>query len=274
MGYLGKTALLAATAAAALTLTACNDSAAPGAPANGGTGATGTTADSSAGGQAFSSLSGLSDAVQHTTGSAKTVHVKMTGGIAGQAVNGEGDYQFGDPTAMQFEMKTSAGEMSMRLVGNVMYMKSPQSIVPGKPWMKFDLGANNALAKSMDSVKQTDPSKIIAQIVEAGDLTGVKSEPVDGQDTVHYTVTIDITKLKADNALGMDADAIAAAGKAGMKTFTIDMWINHDNLPVRMVNEIPMQGKTVKTQSDYSDWGKPVTITAPPASEVATLPGS
>ncbi|SDD21915.1 LolA-like protein [Actinokineospora iranica] len=273
MRFTGKTKLLVGVAAAALTLSACSGDPASTPSSTGGK----STEASAAAKTGFESLKMLSDAVGKKSESAKSAHMKFTGDMGGQSLTGEGDFSFGAETAMQMTMTMPGGEMTMLFVDNVIYFKSPRELEPGKPWVKMDLNGDNPMAKtvggSLDSIKQVDPSKMLEQLADAGEITSTKEETIDGKETTHYSITVDVAKL-GNQGLGMDKAAIAELEKSGVKTLPVEAWVDGDDLPVRFVTEVPAAGQKVKIQADYSDWGKTVDITAPPASQVAELPGS
>lgn len=272
-----KTTLLVCGAAlAALTLTACSSGSTPTTGASGSS----TTTEAKPTKSGFDSLKALSDAVTEKSDGAKSAHVTFKGEAAGQKLDGEGDFNFaGDKTTMQMTMTTPEGEITLRFLDNVIYMKMPQPLQPGKPWLKVDLAdKNNPMAKAMegslDSMKNADPRQTLKQLADAGEIKSVKQEELDGKQTTHYKIVVDTSKLKG-SALGMDEKSIAAMEKAGIKEMPMEIWVDEENLPVRFITEIPGKGaESGKVQADYSDWGKAVTVEAPPAAEVAEMPGS
>ncbi|SER84423.1 LppX_LprAFG lipoprotein [Actinokineospora terrae] len=274
MGFFGKSRLFAAVAvAAALTLTGCSGG---GTPQSGGTGASQPTNEAKK--SAFDTLRGLTDAVKAKSTSAKSAHFTLTGDMAGQSMTGEGDFTFGGTANMQMSMKTPDGEVSVRLLDSIMYIKTPTEVEPGKSWVKLDLTDKDnplvaMLGKSLDSARQADPTATLEQLADVSEITAVKAEEVNGQQTTRYTLTVDVTKLGGKaGELGMDEAAVAQLGTAGVKTFPADIWINGDDLPVRYAMELPVGAKKVTMKVDYTDWGKTVDIAAPPAAEVAELP--
>ncbi|GLZ38462.1 hypothetical protein [Actinokineospora sp. NBRC 105648] len=280
MAFTGKTKLLTAVAVTALSLTACNGSStsAPStsAPTSSAPG-TGTADATDAGQSGFDTLKSLAEAVKQKSTNSKAVHVKFTGSAGGAELNGDGDLSFGAQTAMQMSMVTPEGTITTRFVDNAIYVKTPQPLQPGKPWLKLDLSGDNPLAKtlngSLDSLKNADPSKSLGQLVTAGKITAVKPEQIDGRQATHYSITVDVTKIKAAD-LGLDSEAVAQLEQSGVKTYPVEVWVNSDDLPIRYITEIPAAGTTAKIQADYTNWGKAVDVSAPPAAEVATLPGS
>jgi hypothetical protein len=270
-----KTTLLTCGAAlVALVLSGCQ--------AGGGSGS-GNPSNGSADNAEIGSLTMLADLVSKKSTEKQSAHVKMSIDAGDQAITAEGNMRFGDNLAMDLTMAVpEMSEVTMRLVDNVFYIKTPDEIEPGKPWIKIDANGDNPMAKALGGLVEQmkssgDPSQTLKQLKDAGEITGKKSEQLDGQDTTHYTVTVDINKAlaKADPELKKSLDG---AAKAGLKDFPMDVWLNSDNLPVRVVTAMtvpnPQTQKTeqVKVVADYTDWGKQVDVVAPSPAEVAEFP--
>ncbi|SDH56550.1 hypothetical protein SAMN05192558_11178 [Actinokineospora alba] len=272
-----KTLLVCGAAIAALTLTACNSGDSSSAPA--GSGGT-TTAAAKPTKSGFDSLKALSDAVTEKSDGEKSAHFTFKGEAGGQKLEGEGDFNFaGEKTAMQMTMSTPEGDITMRFLDNVIYMKMPQPLQPGKPWLKVDLADKNnpmvkAMGGSVDSMKNADPRQTLKQLADAGEIKSSEEVELDGKPTTHYKILVDTSKLKG-SGLGMDEQSIAAMEKAGIKEMPVEVWVDEENLPVRFVVDVPGKGAaSSKVQADYTDWGKAVKVEAPPAAEVAEMPGS
>jgi hypothetical protein len=174
-------------------------------------------------------------------------------------------------------------ELVMRVVDDTFYVKLPEELEPGKSWIKIDTKGQDPLSKALGSaVKQMkengDPSQALKLLEGAGDITGTKTESLNGKDTTHYTLTVDVKKLAAKQSDPDQQKALEEAIKAGVQNFPVDVWLDAEKLPVRIALNIPFADPTsqkteqVKMSIDYSDWGKAVDVTAPPAAEVAELP--
>ncbi|PPK69848.1 hypothetical protein V5P93_006512 [Actinokineospora auranticolor] len=280
MGFT-KTKLLVAVTASALVLTACSDSNSGGAgglgagPGLGSGSGAGAPTPGKAGGT--NSLKGLADTVKDKSAVKPSVHMEYTVNAQGMEITGEGDMDLGSELAMQMKMDMPTGSVEVRLVDRVMYVKIPQAAQTGKPWVKVDLDGTSATAKQLsgilDSSQQTNPTKILEQLGDAGEITSTKEETVDGVQTTRYSITVQVSKLK-DKAMGMSEDALSQLQASGVKELPVDVWIDQDGLPVKYQVEMTIAGQKVKTVATYKDWGKPVTIKAPPASQVGELPGS
>lgn len=229
------------------------------------------------------SVADLGAAVQHNAAEKNSVHVDMNVTVPGAgALTASGDMRFaGTKSAVHLTMDLpSVGSMEMVVVDGTFYMKLPaglSSLMGGsddKPWAKVDLGSTDAITQSLgstaDFANQVDPTQMINQIKSAGTITKVTHETLNGQQTTHYAITVDVAKLAG-------AEKASMAG-LGVSTLPFDIWVNSDN-PVRIITKVgyadPVSGSSqqVAVTVNYSNWGQPVTVTAPPADQVGTLDG-
>jgi hypothetical protein len=273
-----KTAIALSAFALAMTLGACGG--------NGSTSGDPKGTDGDAGGSvAAASVADLAKSIGDKTADKNSTHMKMTANAAGQDITGEGDLEFGNSdAAMTMDMTTPAGAMSMVLVDGVLYIKLPagQELTPGKAWIKIDSSSNSELAKALGSItdqmsKNADPRATLAEFEKSGEITDTKEEQLNGEDVTHYTITVDVQKMADNQSDATLKTALDEAIKGGLKDFPVDVYINDDDLPVRIALEMPTPdgtGKTttVKTQVDYTNWGEPVEIEAPPADQIAEMP--
>jgi hypothetical protein len=229
------------------------------------------------------SIVDLAQSIGDETADASSAHMKMTAQAAGQDITGEGDLKFGsDDAAMAMDLGTSEGAISMVFLDGVLYMKLPQEVQPGKPWIKIDPKSNNAVGKALGGIneqlsKNADPRAVLKEFEKSGQITNTQQETLDGKETTHYTITVDVQKMADSQTDPTAKQALQSAINAGMKDFPVNVWVDDEDLPVRFTMETPMpdgQGSTTSTkvQVDYSDWGKPVTVEAPPADQTTELP--
>ncbi|MPZ79096.1 MAG: hypothetical protein GEV28_01295 [Actinophytocola sp.] len=271
-----KIAAVLSALALAVSLGACGDKAADNGGGNSGGDAT----------EGAMSLAALAKSVGDQTAEVNTAHMVFSGGAGGMEIKGEGDIEVGgtDP-ALQMDMETGDGTMSMVLLDGVLYMKVPQELQSGKPWIKIDsTDKSNPLAQALGSIsdqmrKNADPRQALDQFKDSGEITSTKEEDLDGKQTTHYSITVDVQKLADSQTDPTLQKAMREAIKSGLKDFPVDLWVDSADLPARMTVEMPTADPTsgkavpVKVQVDYSDWGKAVDIQAPPADQVGQLPG-
>ncbi len=212
----------------------------------------------------------------------KTVRVNatMTSGAFSGTLSGQEQF---DPLALSMTMNMSSIDMSEILVGDTIYVKMPQlsSMLGGKAWAKMNLSSMGSLGSSfqslLDSAKNSDPTQQLQPLLASGDLHKVGTETVDGVQAEHYAGTVDpATAFDSSQAAKNLTPAQVAQLKSLMKdsgitTETIDVWVASSGLPVReMVSSNTSQG-AFKMDMHLSDWGAPVSISAPPADPVPDL---
>lgn len=232
---------------------------------------------------AAANLVDLAKSLGEETAEASTAHMTLTGDVAGMSMTGEGDLRFGaEDAAISMNISTTEGDMSMVFMDGVLYMKLPQELEAGKPWIKIDSNTNSEIAAALGSAneqlsKSVDPRKALQEFEKAGEITDSEQTELDGKKVTHYTITVDAQKL-VDTQTDPEAKAEAQkAVDAGMKEFPVEVWIDEDGLPARFAMEMAAPDgsgstATVKMQVDYTKWGEPVDITAPPAEQIAELP--
>jgi hypothetical protein len=271
-----KTGIALSALALAVTLGACGDKGSD----NGG-------ANPDGGGNAPAAMANVADlakSIGDQTAEKTSAHMVFTGDMAGQKLTGEGDVSFAaGNAAISMDVETPEGAMSMVLVDDIFYMKMPagQELEPGKPWLKIDPNSDSQFAELFGSLTEqlsqsADPRKALEQFEEIGKITDSKEEDLNGEPTTHYTVTVDTKDLAASVDDPAQKEAIE---QSGLEEFTVDVWINEEDLPVRVSTDMAApdgQGGTapVKIQVDYTKWGEPVDITAPPADQVTEFPTS
>lgn len=268
-----KTTVLTWTLATACALSACGTQA--------GHSATGAATTTSATSTAFKDVSDLAVALKAQSLTKNSTHVTLTGSAGQQNMTGSGDFRRDAAgLALNMTMTTSQGEMAVTILDNAFYIKMPPSnqVQPGKPWLKITANGTDPLSKALAPViksaqQNTDFTSAIDQINTAGVLTKSAPDKLDGADVTHYWITIDMVKLAQAQTDPTLKDAMQKAVDGGAKTTNEQLWVSKDNLPVKAITEVPtVNGATAAFTVTYSDWGKPVTITAPPASEIAQMP--
>jgi hypothetical protein len=195
----------------------------------------------------------------------QSTHLTLTVDGA-QAMTGEGDVSYaGDSTVMQMKMKSPSlgeGTVEMRLVDGIMYMAMPPMTPPGK-FIKLDTNDPSSPFGNLGGITQGDPLATF-DAFDAGlkKAVYVGAEDVDGEQMDHYVLTVDAAKAA-------EAQGSPSAGAAG--DITYDLWIDDQDLMRRMQLDTPGGGGMTITTDD---WGEPVTVKAPPASAIISLPGS
>jgi hypothetical protein len=173
------------------------------------------------------------------------------------------------------------GSMRMMMSGTTMYMNMGDAAAAksgGKHWTKMDLSAlgasGQAMADQMNSNSSNDPATQLKLFTSSADIKRVGQETVDGVQATHYSGSVDLAKLAANQDPSLKS-LLSQSTKLGLTTMNVDLWVNDQGLPVRVHESTPATATTqLDVMVDYSDYGTaPVTITAPPASDTTDLSG-
>ncbi|OSC70648.1 hypothetical protein B5181_09030, partial [Streptomyces sp. 4F] len=125
-----------------------------------------------------------------------TIQMKLS--AAGKTITSDGhgvvDLAEGDSV-----MTITAQDKSIeqRVIDQVLYQKSPGQKTPGgKPWIKIDL-KKVAAQQGMSNQQFGDPAQTAAyaKAITDKDVKNVGSEKIDGVNTTHYKVSVDVSKL-------------------------------------------------------------------------------
>jgi hypothetical protein len=256
--------------ATALTLTACGSSSSPSASTPKTSAAPSDNASATAP-AVFTPLTkdNFASVLGARAAQMKTVHMKMMASV----MNVNAELNYGPPFSMQMTVAvTQAGKvmnMSLSLIGTVMYMQVP-GLTPAGKYMSMDLSKvpqASQYFQLINQYKNMGPKSMLADMFK-GSITKfayVGPAQINGQPTRHYTVSVNTAS--ALKALGSLSSSVPQGMK---KTVTEQIYLDSSQMPVRVSMSLPAPVGAM--QIDFSDWGKPVSITAPPASDVQQIP--
>jgi hypothetical protein len=192
---------------------------------------------------------------------ADTAHVDMK--MSGQVeISASGDIDMkSNPVKADLRLDSSTlGGSGSRLlmVDNAIYLHVPAL---GKKYAKISLeGKDSPLAQL--GLSSLDPSAMLQQLSNAvSGGTYVGTETIDGTDTDHYRLSLDPKSI----ASALPSLSAGSGGTPGSET--VDVWFDGEGRYKRMKMEAA--GETVT--ETFADWGKPVTVKAPPANQVQDM---
>ncbi|MFD7438155.1 hypothetical protein [Streptomyces sp. NPDC059861] len=235
------------------------------------------------------------------TAEAKSAKVEMTMSMPA-AMDGGGDMAMSgvmgwDPTVMDVTMKGSMltaepeapEEVRMVWSDDVMYMDMGAAAakdMDGKSWMKLDLKAaveaagDPALTRQMtsglDNLNQS-PAEQLALLLESPNLKHVGSEKVDGVEAEHYKGTLTVKEMMESNKSldvlepGDRKKLLENVEKSGIKGYDTEVWVDKDDLPVRMDVTMRSPAGDVDMSMKLSDYGAKAEVEVPPAAETFDL---
>jgi len=150
---------------------------------------------------------------------------------------------------------------------------SLSSVTGGKPWGKVTYADMASRFGGLGQVgpalmTRTFPARSAATLRQAGDLRRVGDDQLNGVSATHYTGTVELATLVADLNLGLSDEVITGLRqelqKSGVSSEQLDIWVDQRGYPVRQQAHDSAGTATV----DYTDYGGPQPISAPPADQV------
>jgi hypothetical protein len=206
------------------------------------------------------------------TGQATSEHMKLTGSItvSGQQVTLHSDGDFDNASrsgsmTVGFNAGGLEGTIDEVIDGTTLYMRSPlfaDALPKGKTWLKLDL-AKAAAAQGLDlsSLGAQSPTQTLAQLGGLASVTEVGDEQIGGTETTHYRGRI--------AKLSQPKSAAARAFLAGARYGPYDVWVGKDDGYVHRVkfSFATASKQQIALTTDFSDFGKDVSITVPAESE-------
>jgi hypothetical protein len=225
----------------------------------------------------------LTAAVTRTAGQTARIASTMTMQMQSMSVSytetGEYDFVHSRGTV---SMKSPVG-MTEIFIAPTAYIKIPGgsgTMPDGKSWIALDAGTSDGLGGSLfGPFSGTDPADLLASLTAiSASVTSLGPATIRGVKVTGFRVEIDPAKAAA---------RVPSWERAGFRQFTsslgtglipVDVWVDGQNLVrrVKLTLHLPDgQGTPASTQmvevTDFYDFGVPVRVSAPPASQVASM---
>ncbi len=206
--------------------------------------------------------------------SIRSAHVEVVIDAAGQKINVSGDekLQGGQVQSVQVSSRSIAGSAPVQIivVGGRTYAKLPKSVnKTGKPFVLVTKQSKNStirqLAASIDfSLGSVSLDRSAALVDAAKSASLIGKATISGTPTTRYSVTVTTQKL-ADDFPGK-----ALLISAGLTTLPVDLYLDSAGRPVQISQAVKLGGRAVSVKISASKYNQPITIAAPPASQVGT----
>jgi hypothetical protein len=284
VGSVGTWAPAAGVAAAAMILaagcSAATNTANAGSTGNG----TGSTA-SPVGGASQTPVVAIQAALTAaTTGDDSTFTVNGTFTSPSGSGTLSGQEEFSPSFGLSMTETFDGASISEVWIGNTVYLKVPEFadlLSHDRSWFAVDLSDTGPygtlFASQISALKGMNPAQLLESLLASGDITDVGQQTINGVPTTHYTGTIDpatvyqgaTAKQYLTPAQIQQLEELADIG--GSSHEKIDAWIASNGLPVQVAITDTDSSGTSGTQDEFTKWGQPVDITAPPPSDVENL---
>lgn len=149
------------------------------------------------------------------------------------------------------------------------YAKLPARVTKSsKPYVLLSTHSPNPAVRQMAtslaaSSSSSSPAAYSLFAKAAAKLTDRGAATVGGVPTRHYSFAVIPAKLPSDFPNG------ALLVRSGIASIPVDLYVDKQDRPVRVTENLKVQGQTVTVIADFSKYNAPVSISAPPASQVA-----
>jgi hypothetical protein len=206
---------------------------------------------------------------------------KLSG--AGVSGSGSGVFNTGPSRSGQLKLKVDVRGMSVPIdsviTGNVLYMRSSVfsqlGLSPDKQWVKLDLGQlGEEQGIDLNSLANTSPTpaSALSYLRGSSNVREVGSESVDGVDTTHYKVTVDLERAAAKSTGAERQSLNRLIHASGTKKLPVDVWVDAKGYVRKVVySQKAGASKAVHITMNLHDYGAPVTVKPPPASATVDL---
>lgn len=146
--------------------------------------------------------------------------------------------------SVQFDLTVSAGDLGdVTVAGTV------------------DNEAKLTSLEEMQGGLFVDPTESARLLLDSDNVVEIGNVPIDGVDTVHYEVTVDVAA-----AIAASPQVGSKLGEAGVdlpETVTYDVWVTSDNELRRASFDVTVAGQTIAMVLDMRLSDQPLDIQVP-----------
>jgi hypothetical protein len=225
----------------------------------------------------------LTAAVTRTAGQTARIAATTTMQMQSMSVSytETGEYDFAHSRGM-ISMKSPVG-MTEIFIAPTAYIKLPggsESLPDGKTWVALDAGTSDGpLSSLFGPFSGTDPADLLASLTAiSSSVTSLGPATIRGVKVTGFRVDIDPAKAAARVPRWERAGFRQFISSLGTGPIPVDVWVDGQNLVrrVKLTLHVPDgQGTPGSTQmvevTDFYDFGVPVRVSPPPASQVASM---
>jgi hypothetical protein len=226
-----------------------------------------------------------------------SISVSIAEKVAGKAtkavsVSGTGSVDFSTGNADLTFSSPSTGKFTERLISPVLYLQLPASedaqLPSGKTWAAINLNTiseaklGQSFAQLTSSSQESTQTLSYLQGVSSTGITTVGPATVRGIATTEYKATVDLTKVADQKNPTEQAALKSLEAQLHTSTMPIQVWLDAQGRVRQIAVQVqdsttpssntgsttPATSGSVTSTVDYYDFGTPVDVSAPPASQV------
>jgi hypothetical protein len=229
------------------------------------------------------SADALSAAVANTAATTSRVTVSITMSSPGMTttITARGEFDYAHPRGVLRMGGLAFGGEEVRYLPPQLYVKiahAPGVPFPkGKAWFEISL-PSQAAGRSLPFLPlgnvTANPMDLLSALTAiASKVTDLGPATIRGVAVTHYRVSVDLAKAEAHQRPWARAEFHSFASSLDSATLPVDVWVDGQARVSRIAISLPQgsgmpAGFRVSQAVDYYDFGAPVQVSAPPASEV------
>ncbi|MBE7187538.1 hypothetical protein [Jatrophihabitans endophyticus] len=209
----------------------------------------------------------LQTALAHTT----SVRLTLSTAVAGSStIKGSGDVALDDGAISKADITEALpdglGGVRLVVVGGRTYAKLPAGLTSkSRPWTLLSASSSqplvSQLATTVHSVLSVaSPATVVSFVRAASSVRSLGRATVAGTTARHYRVVIDAAELSS-------LPGGLSAGSAS--SVPVDLYVDGSGRPVQLRGSLELDGTRVTPTVTLSHYDTPVSISAPPASQVS-----
>ena len=212
------------------------------------------------------------DRMAAATMSVTSLHVTST--ISGAlTIRSSGNEKLAKGKPVAFDLTATAGGSAphrLILVNRKFYAKVPASVTnSGRPYLLLSTHSSNPRIRKLASAfaasdAGSSPAAYSVIAKAASKVTDRGPATVAGVATEHYSVVVIPAKLPRD------FPNRALLARSGITSIPVELYVDRQARPVRVTEKLTVQGHAVAVVATFGNYNAPVSISAPPASQVTT----
>jgi hypothetical protein len=225
----------------------------------------------------------LTAAVTRTAG--QTARISMTTTTQMQSMSlsytATGEYDFVHSRGMiSMQNPMSMTEIFIPPTAYIKFASGAGTMPSGKSWLSLGTGTSDGLDSSLfGPFGGTDPGDLLASLTAvSSSVTSLGPTTIRGVKVTGFRVDIDPAKAAARIPSRERAGFREFIGALGSGRIPVDVWVDSQNLVRRVKLSLHLpdgEGASAKTQmvevTDFYDFGVPVRVSPPPASQIASM---
>lgn len=192
-------------------------------------------------------------------------------------INGKGLFSFANKTGeMTLDIPSlgqgTAGTIQFREIDGNLYLDTASltSLDGGKPWIELNLAqfeqAESQSTNPLASLADGDPTQILSLLKDlGGTVMQVGTTDIDGVPTTEYAGQIDL----AGSGKSPSLLSPQLAQTLGLSSIPVDVWVDDEGRARQVETSFTVLGLDIKAQAQIGSFGAPVSVSPPPADQVA-----